>query len=294
MADILCADTWENYALIDAGDGEKLERWNDVLLCRPDPVAIWPKDEKELRWQQCDAVYHRSVKGGGYWEMKRPLASSWTLAYRNLNFKIAPTGFKHTGLFPEQAVNWEWMSGLIHAHRHEELRILNLFAYTGAATMATSIAGAKEVVHVDASKGMVQWAKENMRLSHLEKNTVRFITDDCLKFVEREKRRGHTYHGILMDPPSYGRGPDGELWKFEKEIGRLLQACIRILDTHALFLLINSYTAGISASVLENLLRCSPIEQIPNARITAGEIGIPMTSRNMILPCGIYGRWERL
>ncbi len=292
MANTLCADTWENYALLDAGGGEKLERWNDVLLRRPDPVAIWAKDAKETRWNRCDAVYHRSAKGGGSWEIRRKMPASWSIAYRRLTFKIAPTGFKHTGLFPEQAVNWDWMYDLIHAHRGEELRILNLFAYTGAATLTASLAGAKEVVHVDAARGMIQWAKENRALSHLETKTIRFLTDDCFKFVEREKRRGHTYHGILMDPPSYGRGPNGELWKFEKEIAPFLQTCIQLLDEHALFLLINSYTAGVSATVLENLLRS--FDRLQNGVITAGEIGIPMKSRKMLLPCGIYGRWERL
>ena len=213
--------------------------------------------------------------------------------YGNLTFKVSPTGFKHTGLFPEQAVNWDWMSSLIRKHQDEELRILNLFAYTGGATMACAEAGAAEVVHVDASKGMVQWAKENRDLSHLEDRKIRFIVDDCLKFVEREARRGHTYHGILMDPPSYGRGPNGEMWKFEKEITGLIRACLKILDENALFFLINSYTTGFSSIVLEDLMKVMILPEHPEGTVETGEVALPVRDRDLLLPCGIYGRWQR-
>lgn len=290
---ILTADKWKDYTCLDAGDGEKLENWKGVVLRRPDPGALWPIDESNPQWNQYDAIYHRSNKGGGHWEYRKKLPESWTIDYKGLTFKVSPTGFKHTGIFPEQAVNWDWMSNLIETHKDEELRILNLFAYTGGATMACSKAGAAEVVHVDASKGMVQWAKENRDLSGLQENKIRFIVEDCLKFVEREKRRGRTYHGILMDPPSYGRGPNGEMWKFEKEITGLIQACTEILDDNALFFLINSYTTGISSIVLENMLKTMVLKDHPNGTIETGEITLPVENQSLLLPCGIYGRWER-
>ncbi len=286
------ADQWKDYCCLDAGDGEKLEVWKDTVLRRPDPQAIWPKG-KDKSWHKADAVYHRSNKGGGSWEYKKRLPEMWTVDYRDLTFKVSPTGFKHTGLFPEQAVNWDWMRSLIEEHKDEEIRVLNLFAYTGGATMACSKAGAAEVVHVDASKGMVQWAKENRDLCGLQDKKIRFIVDDCLKFVEREKRRGHTYHGILMDPPSYGRGPNGEMWKFEKEIPHLIQACLDILDDNALFFLINSYTTGFSSIVLEDLLKTTVLNEHPNGTVETGEIAIPLKNRDLLLPCGIYGRWQR-
>ncbi|MBR3347000.1 MAG: class I SAM-dependent methyltransferase, partial [Solobacterium sp.] len=235
----------------------------------------------------------RSSKGGGEWEYRKKLPESWTVSYRELTFKVSPTGFKHTGLFPEQAVNWDWMSELIQSHANENLRILNLFAYTGGATMACSAAGAAEVVHVDASKGMVAWAKENLDLSGLQNHTIRFIVDDCLKFVEREKRRGRTYHGILMDPPSYGRGPNGELWKFEKELPKLIQACLDIFDENGLFFLINSYTTGFSSIVLEDLMKTMFEAYQGRGFVSAGEVALPIEHRNLLLPCGIYGRWQR-
>lgn len=287
------ADQWKDYQCLDAGNGEKLEIWKDTVLRRPDPQAIWPRDRKDSAWQNADAVYHRSNKGGGSWEYRRKLPESWTVNYRNLTFKVSPTGFKHTGLFPEQAVNWDWMADLIQSCPDEEIRVLNLFAYTGGATMACSAAGAAEVVHVDASKGMVQWAKENRDLCGLQSRKIRFIVDDCLKFVEREKRRGRTYHGILMDPPSYGRGPNGEMWKFEKEIPGLIRACLDILDPHALFFLINSYTTGFSSIVLEDLLRTTILPEHPEGFVETGEIAIPLQHRDLLLPCGIYGRWQR-
>ncbi|NCB34178.1 MAG: SAM-dependent methyltransferase [Erysipelotrichia bacterium] len=287
------ADQWTDYQLIDAGDGEKLEQWNNIVLRRPDPQAIWPADGHNRQWEKADAIYHRSRTGGGEWEFRKKLPESWNIAYHGLMFKVSPTGFKHTGIFPEQAVNWDWMSQLIHDHKDENLRILNLFAYTGGATMACSAAGAAETVHVDASKGMVNWAKENRDLSGLSNHSIRFIVDDCLKFVEREKRRGHTYHGILMDPPSYGRGPNGEMWKFEKEITGLIQACLEILDDHALFFLINSYTTGFSSLVLEDMLKTMVLPKHPDGLVEAGEVALPIQSRDLLLPCGIYGRWQR-
>lgn len=289
---IRIADKWKDYTCIDAGDGEKLEIWKGTVLRRPDPQAIWPKNNIK-DWNRCDAIYHRSQKGGGRWEYKKKLPESWTIQYRDLTFKVSPTGFKHTGIFPEQAVNWDRMANLIEQHKDEEIRVLNLFAYTGCATMACAKAGAAEVVHVDAAKGMVQWAKENRDLSGLSDHKIRFIVDDCLKFVEREKRRGRTYHGILMDPPSYGRGPTGEMWKFEKEITGLIKACMEILDDNALFFLINSYTTGFSSIVLEDLLKTTVLPLHPEGKVETGEIAIPLQSRDLLLPCGIYGIWER-
>ncbi len=290
---IYLADEWKDFSCLDAGDGEKLETWKGVTLRRPDPQAIWPKDNNDKSWYHADAIYHRSNKGGGNWEYQKRLPESWTIDYKNLTFKVSPTGFKHTGIFPEQAVNWDWMSKLIREHKEENIRVLNLFAYTGCATMACSAAGAAEVVHVDASKGMVEWAKENRDLSGLQENKIRFIVDDCIKFVEREKRRGRTYHGILMDPPSYGRGPNGEMWKFEKEVTELITRCLDILDDNALFFLINSYTTGFSSIVLDNLLKTTVLKEHPNGVVDTGEIAIPLQHRDLLLPCGIYGRWER-
>lgn len=289
---LLKADKWKDYSCIDAGNGEKLEQWKGIILRRPDPQAIWSVDDR-TSWKKADAIYHRSKSGGGSWEYRKKLPESWTVDYRDLTFKVSPTGFKHTGLFPEQAVNWDWMSDLIRTHKDENIRVLNLFAYTGGATMACAAAGAAEVVHVDASKGMVAWAKENRDLSGLQDAKIRFIVDDCLKFVEREKRRGHTYHGILMDPPSYGRGPNGEMWKFEKEIQGLIAACMEILDDNALFFLINSYTTGFSSIVLDNMMRTMILPDHPNGEVTTGEIAIPLQERDLLLPCGIVGRWER-
>ena len=289
---LLKADKWKDYSCIDAGNGEKLEQWKGIVLRRPDPQAIWAVDNR-TSWRKADAVYHRSKTGGGSWEYKKKLPESWTVNYRNLTFKVSPTGFKHTGLFPEQAANWDWMMDLIQSHKDENIRVLNLFAYTGGATMACAAAGAAEVVHVDASKGMVNWAKENRDLSGLQNTKIRFIVDDCLKFVEREKRRGHTYHGILMDPPSYGRGPNGEMWKFEKEITGLIQACMEILYDHALFFLINSYTTGFSSIVLDNMMKTMILPSHPDGIVTTGEIAIPLQERDLLLPCGIVGRWER-
>lgn len=285
-----CATNWKDYECIDAGNGEKLERWKDILLRRPDPQAVWHTQSNDSTWKNAHAVYHRSKKGGGQWEYKKDLPETWTIDYKELTFKVSPTGFKHTGLFPEQAVNWDWMQEAIRG-ANREIRVLNLFAYTGAATMACSSAGAAEVVHVDASKGMVQWAKENMQLCHLEDKSIRFIVDDVLKFVQREKRRGHTYHGILMDPPSYGRGPNGEMWKLEEQITELVESCLEILDQEPLFFLVNSYTTGFSSTVLENILSTTVLKKFPHGKVEAGEVGLPISRDNLTLPCGIYGRW---
>ena len=284
------ASRWEDYECIDAGNGEKLERWKDIILRRPDPLALWPIAEESGLWLQPHARYHRSAKGGGHWEYLKQLPESWNVRYRQLCFKVSPTGFKHTGLFPEQAANWDFMMEKI-AGADREIRVLNLFAYTGGATMDCAAAGAQEVVHVDAAKGMVQWAKENMVLSHLEDRRIRFIVDDVLKFVAREKRRGRTYHAIIMDPPSYGRGPKGEIWKIEEQLYPLVSACLDILDPHPLFFLINSYTTGFPASVLRNILSSTVLRRHPAGKVEAGEIGLPISASDMILPCGIYGRW---
>ena len=280
------SNEWKDYECIDAGNGEKLERWGKVIFRRPDPQAMWPI-ENDDSWKNVDGFYHRSNKGGGYWDFKKQLPDYWTVNYKDLTFKVSPTNFKHTGLFPEQATNWDFMMEKI-SNANREVKVLNLFAYTGGATMACSKAGAVEVVHVDASKGMTEWAKENMRLCHLENNRIRFIVDDCLKFVEREARRGNKYDAIVMDPPSYGRGPNGEVWKFEHNLHNLINACMKILSDKPLFFLINSYTTGISSTVLFNILKTT-LEPKYNGMVDAGEIGLPITKNNLVLPCG---RWQ--
>ncbi len=287
---MIYSTNWRDYELIDSGEGEKLERWGQITLRRPDPQAIWPKS-KVAAWSNPDAHYHRSSKGGGTWEFKKKLPNDWNIRYRQLQFKIQPTNFKHTGLFPEQAVNWDFMIEKIQ-QADREIRVLNLFAYTGGATMACAYANASEVVHVDAAKGMVQWAKDNMELSKLADRKIRFIVDDVLKFVEREKRRGRTYHAIIMDPPSYGRGPNGEVWQIEQQIFPLIQACLEILDDQPLFFLVNSYTTGFLPTVLENIFKTTIGKRFPNGTISCGEIGLPHSAHGLILPAGIYGRWE--
>lgn len=286
---IKVSNDWKDYECISAGNGEKLERWGNVILRRPDPQAMWPIKCNEL-WKNPDGFYHRSEKGGGHWDFKTRLPEFWTIKYRDLTFKVSPTNFKHTGLFPEQAANWDFSINKIK-NASRPIKVLNLFAYTGGATMAASFAGAVEVVHVDASKGMTEWAKENMKLCGLENNKIRFIVDDCLKFVEREARRGNKYDVIIMDPPSYGRGPNGELWKFEHNLYNLINACLKILSDKPLFFLINAYTTGISSTVLLNILKTT-LEPVYGGSIEAGEIGLPITDNNLVLPCGIYGRWE--
>lgn len=283
------SNEWKDYECIDAGNGEKLERWGNVILRRPDPQAMWETNQ-DNSWKKVDGHYHRSDKGGGYWDFKTKLPEYWTVTYKDLTFKVTPTNFKHTGLFPEQATNWDFMMNKIKK-ANRPIKVLNLFAYTGGATMACAKAGA-EVVQVDASKGMTLWAKENMQLCNLENQTIRFIVDDCLKFVEREHRRGHKYDAIVMDPPSYGRGPNKEVWKFEKNIAVLLEACLKILSDKPLFLLINSYTTGVSNIVLGNMLKTSMLPLYPNGKVETGEVGLQVTKNNLILPCGIYGRWE--
>ena len=280
---------WKDYECISAGNGEKLERWKDVILRRPDPQAMWNVEYTNL-WKNPDSFYHRSNKGGGFWEHNKKTKEFWTVNYKDLTFKVSPTNFKHTGLFPEQAVNWDYsMNKIKNANR--PIKVLNLFAYTGAATMAASKAGAELVVQVDASKGMTEWAKENMKLCKLENNKIRFIVDDCLKFVEREARRGNKYDVIIMDPPSYGRGPNGEMWKFEKNLDILISKCLDILSDKPLFFLINSYTTGISSTVLYNILKTSLYNKY-KGNVSASEIGLPITDNNLVLPCGIYGLWE--
>jgi len=283
------SNEWKDYECIDAGNGEKLERWGKVILRRPDPQGMW-ETKFDNNWKKVDGHYHRSDKGGGYWDFKTKLPEYWTVSYKDLTFKVTPTNFKHTGLFPEQATNWDFMMNKIK-NAGRPIKVLNLFAYTGGATMACAKAGA-EVVQVDASKGMTQWAKENMKLCGLENQTIRFIVDDCLKFVEREYRRGHKYDAIVMDPPSYGRGPNKEVWKFEKNIAVLLDACLKILSDKPIFLLINSYTTGVSNIVLGNMLKTSMLPLYPNGKVETGEVGLQITKNDLILPCGIYGRWE--
>lgn len=285
------ADEWKDYNLIDSADGEKLEYWGKILLRRPDPQAIWTKKTEPVLWNKTDAWYHRSDKGGGSWQyFNKKMPERWQIKYKDLTFNIKPMGFKHTGLFPEQAVNWDWFSSLIKEAKRP-IRVLNLFAYTGGATVAALSAGA-EVVHVDASKGMVTWAKENVISSGLSDKSVRYIVDDVKKFVLREARRGREYDGIIMDPPSYGRGPSGEVWKIEDELYPLILDCINILSDNPLFFLINSYTTGISPTILENVLNITMTEKYGGFS-KADEIGIPMSSNKMILPCGISGRWQK-
>ena len=284
---MLIASEWKDYEVLDTGDGEKLERWREFILRRPDPQAIWPKQRPEI-WTRADAHYHRSQKGGGEWEFMKRLPDRWSVRYGALEFYVRPTGFKHTGLFPEQAVNWDWMAGLIR-RANRPIRVLNLFGYTGGATLACASAGAK-VTHVDAAKGMVQWAGENRKLAGIDETSVRWIVDDAMKFVEREARRGNTYEGILMDPPSYGRGPGGEVWKLENELYPLVSACEKVLAKNALFMLINSYTTGLQPAVLNNMLTMTGARTRPG-KVVADEIVLPVTAGG-VLPCGASGRWE--
>jgi 23S rRNA (cytosine1962-C5)-methyltransferase len=287
---ILC-DNWKDFELIDCSNGEKLEKWGNVYLLRPDPQIIWDNGELIKKYDKINAYYHRSNKGGGYWENILKTPASWTVSYKGLLFNVKQMGFKHTGLFPEQSINWDFMMDKIK-RANREIKVLNLFAYTGGATMAASYAGAIEVVHVDASKGMNDWAKENSKLSKLENNKIRYICDDCLKFVEREKKRGNKYDAIIMDPPTYGRGPSKELWRFEDSLNKLIDSCIDIMSDNPLFLLISSYTKGITPEILKNILITS-CEKLKNGKITTDEIGLRITNSHLILPCGVYGRWEK-
>jgi len=286
---MLIVDDWKDYELIDTGGEEKLERWGKYILRRPDPQAIWPINENVKQWEKPDAHYHRSESGGGSWKYHRKLPEKWVIRYGELSFYVEPTGFKHTGLFPEQAVNWKWFMNKIRK-RSGTVRVLNLFAYTGGATVAAAYAGA-EVCHVDASKGMVGRAKENLQLSGLAERPVRFIVDDVIKFVQREIRRGRQYEAVIMDPPSYGRGPKGELWKIEDELFDLVEMCISVLSPDPLFFLINSYTTGLSPTVLQNILTLT-MKKKYGGNVSADEIGLPSSSGGLILPCGASGRWE--
>ena len=283
------AKDWKDYEIIDMADGEKLERWGNIILTRPDPQIIWKNKSFPEKWKDSYARYARSNTGGGSWSYKKKLPESWKVSYKNLTFNIKPMGFKHTGLFPEQAVNWDWMIEKIKSSKRKDVKVLNLFAYTGGATVACSYAGAS-VVHVDSSKGMVSWAKENAQASGLDKNPIRYIVDDVRKFVEREIRRGNKYDAIIMDPPSYGRGKNGEVWQFENNISDLVNLCKQVLSDKPLFFLINSYTTGISSRVLENILYLELKRK--DGKLSSGEIGLPMSGSKLVLPCGIYGRWE--
>ena len=281
------ANNWKDYEILDMANGEKLERWGNVILIRPDPQIIWNKKEHEEKWKTANAIYNRSKTGGGSWQYKKKMPSEWKIKYKDLTFNIKPMGFKHTGLFPEQAVNWDWMMEKIKSAKRD-IKVLNLFAYTGGATVACLSAGAS-VCHVDSSKGMVSWAKENVISSGLKDRPVRYIVDDVVKFVNREIRRGNKYDAIIMDPPSYGRGAKGEVWRFEDDITDLVELCTKVLSKKPLFFLINSYTTGISAKVLENILRIN----IKNDGVfESGEVGLPMKDSKLVLPCGIYGKWE--
>ena len=281
------ADKWKDYQVIDTSSGEKLEKWGEYILLRPDPQVIWKTPKKNPMWKRINAHYHRSSKGGGEWEFF-DLPDEWTISYRDLRFRLKPFSFKHTGLFPEQAVNWDWMSDRIK-NAGRPVKALNLFAYTGGATLAMAAAGAA-VTHVDASKGMVAWAKENAQASHLEDRPIRWLVDDCKKFVEREIRRGNHYDAILMDPPSYGRGPKGEIWKMEDSIYEFLELSAQLLSDRPLFFVINSYTTGLAPAVLKYLL--STVLKDKGGAVQADEIGLPVRETSLVLPCGACGRWS--
>lgn len=289
------ADGWNDYEVLDTSAGEKLERWGDYILVRPDPQVIWNTPHKVREWKQKNGHYHRSNKGGGQWEFF-DLPEQWEISYGNLKFHLKPFHFKHTGLFPEQAVNWEWSGNLIREAKKKnpgkEIKVLNLFAYTGGATVACADAGAA-VTHVDASKGMVTWAKENAAASGLANAPIRYLVDDCVKFVEREIRRGNHYDAIIMDPPSYGRGPKGEIWKIEEKIFPLVQLCTKVLADKPLFFLINSYTTGLQPAVLSYMLKLE-LKSRFGGTVEADEIGLPVRGKQgLVLPCGASGRWSR-
>ena len=280
---------WKDYELLDCSGGERLERWGNVVLIRPDPQVIWNTPKEHPLWHRADARYVRSKEGGGHWECRRQLPEAWNINYKDLQFKISPTGFKHTGLFPEQAVNWDMMREKITG-AGRSIKVLNLFAYTGGATLAAASAGAS-VCHVDAAKGMVHWARENAELSSLAERPIRWIVDDCAKFVEREIRRGNTYDAIIMDPPSYGRGPGGEVWKLEDQIYDLVKLCTGVLSDEPLFFLLNSYTTGLSASAMAYVLGVNM--QKFGGGVSAEEIGLPVTASGMVIPCGSSAIWSR-
>ena len=281
------ANNWKDYEILDMANGEKLERWGNIYLIRPDPQIIWKNKSKPELWKKANAHYHRSKTGGGEWEYIKRVPESWKIKYKDLTFNLKPMGFKHTGLFPEQAVNWDFMINKIK-NAGREIKVLNLFAYTGGATVACSYAGAS-VCHVDSSKGMTAWAKENVQSSGLSDRPVRFIIDDVIKFVQREIRRGNKYDAIVMDPPSYGRGANGEVWNIEESLYKLVELCTEVLSDKPLFFLINSYTTGLSPTILANILSLTIKKP---GKVSCGEVGLPMKDSNLILPCGIYGRWE--
>ena len=291
MGDVmLLANDWKDYELLDASLGMKYERWGDIFLLRPDPQVIWDNGNLEEKYSnKIDAIYHRSNKGGGSWENLKNVPSSWTINYKDLVFHIKQMGFKHTGLFPEQAVNWDYMISKIKS-ANRKIKVLNLFAYTGGATVACLSAGA-HVTHVDSSRGMVDWCKENVNSSGYQGENVRYIVDDVVKFVQREIRRGNHYDAIVMDPPSYGRGSNGEVWDIEKNLNYLVKICCDLLSDDPLFFLINSYTTGFSSVVLENILKSTVLKKYDGI-VSCGEVGLPVTNGDFILPCGIYGRWE--
>ena len=289
---LLVADRWRDYQLVDCGDGMKQERWGPYTLVRPDPQILWPRmgEKPGARWEHWDGFYHRSEAGGGRWEFRRPLPEHWEIRYDalGLTFKIRPTSFKHTGLFPEQAVNWDWIDSTVRSARRG-VSVLNLFGYTGAATCAAAAAGAS-VCHVDASEGMVKWCRENAALCGLADKPIRYICDDCLRFVRREVKRGRRYDAVIMDPPTFGRGSTGETWKLEEHLWELLEECRALLSEAPLFFLINAYTARLSPTVVANLLSHA-LHGVAGS-ITAGEVGLPVHRDGKVLPCGIYGRWE--
>lgn len=281
---------WKDYELLDCSSGERLERWGNVTLIRPDPQVIWKTPKKHPAWRRADAVYHRSNSGGGNWEIKNKIPSFWSIDYGDLSFNVKTMGFKHTGIFPEQAVNWDYTARLIK-NAGRPVKVLNLFAYTGGATVACLKAGA-EVVHVDASKGMVQWAKENAVASGVADRKVRWIVDDCVKFVQREIRRGNKYDIIIMDPPSYGRGPGGEIWKLENEVYSFVELCSQVLSDNPIMVLINSYTTGLSPAVMQYILGAL-IKPKFGGVVESDEIGLPVTQTGMILPCGASAIWHK-
>ena len=284
------ADGWKDYEVIDCSDGEKLERWGKYILLRPDPQVLWSTPKKNPNWNKLNGHYHRSNKGGGEWEFFN-LPKQWTINYRDLTFNLKPFSFKHTGLFPEQAANWDWFSKIIKESGRKDVKVLNLFAYTGGATCAVAKAGAA-VTHVDASKGMVTWAKENAASSGLADAPIRWIVDDCVKFVEREIRRGNKYDAIIMDPPSYGRGPKGEIWKIEEKIHPFIQLCSKLLSDKPLFFLVNSYTTGLAPAVLTYMIS-TEVKARYGGHVISDEIGLPVSDTGLILPCGAAGRWQK-
>lgn len=281
---------WKDYELIDTSKGERLERWGNIILIRPDPQIIWETEKKNPLWKQAHARYHRSSSGGGKWQTYKKIPDVWEIGYKDITFRIKPMGFKHTGVFPEQAVNWDFVDSTIRKS-NRQLNVLNLFAYTGGATLACANAGAK-VCHLDASKGMVQWAKENSVASELYDKPIRWLVDDCLKFVQREQRRGNKYDGIIMDPPSYGRGPNGEVWKLEEQLFNLVNECVKVLSNKPEFFILNSYTTGLSPAVMQYLLGAILIPKFGGV-VTADEIGLKVTETGLVLPCGSTAIWKR-